>query len=199
VCNNYFVPRKYQLKRRAERQDETRRRIVDSTIALHTTVGPARTTVKAIAHRAGVQRHTVYKHFPDDRLLNVACSGRFMELHPLPDPATWRQIGEPEQRLRHGLSEVYGYYERHAGELAPILRDADVHPLTREMIELRFAPQLTAMVDALAEPFRARGKRAQRLRAVLHLVLEISTWRTLTTASGREEVAEVASRAVCAQ
>ena len=193
------MPRKYQLGRRAEQQGETRLRIVDAAIGLHTTVGPARTTVKAIAHRAGVQRHTVYKHFPDDRSLNLACSGRYLQLHPLPDPDAWQPIVDPELRLRHALEEVYAYYQRHAAELAPILRDADVHPLTREMVELRFGPRITAMTSALAEPFRARGTRARHLRAMIQLVLEISTWRTLAAAVGRDRVVEVASRAVCAQ
>ena len=83
-------PRTYQLKRRAERQDQTRQRIVDAAIALHTTVGPAWTTVSAIAERAGVQRHTVYSHFPDERALGLACSGCYVERSPLPDASTWR-------------------------------------------------------------------------------------------------------------
>lgn len=199
LCNNYHVPRKYQLRRRAERQDETRRRIVDAAIALHTTVGPARTTVSAVAQRAGVQRHTVYSHFADERSLGLACSGRFMRQHPLPDAAAWRHIADPGRRLRHALAEVYAYYERHAAQLAPILRDAEVHPLTREMVEERLSPEMAAMVTVLAEPFRARGRRAVRVRAMIHLILAISTWRALAAAMPREEALEVALRAARAQ
>lgn len=199
LCNNYRVPRKYLLRRRAERRDETRRRIVDAAIALHTTVGPARTTVSAVAQRAGVQRHTVYSHFPDERSLGLACSGRFLQQHPLPDAARWRRIVDPGRRLRHALAEVYDYYERHAAQLAPILRDAEVHQSTREMVEQRLGPRMAAMVAVLAEPFRSRGRRGVRLRATIHLALAISTWRTLAAAMPREEVVEAALRAARAQ
>src|SRR5918999_3069209 len=139
--------RKYELKRRAERQDETRQRIVDAAIALHTTVGPARTTVSAIAERAGVQRHTVYSHFPDERTLGLACSGCHIERYPLPDASAWREIADPEERLRRGLTEVYAYYARHGEGLVPILRDAESDALTRELIELRFRPAFDRMRD----------------------------------------------------
>src|SRR5262245_31201341 len=131
------MPRTYQLKRRAERQQETRQRIVEAAVALHTTVGPARTTVSAIAERAGVQRHTFYRHFPDERSLMLACSGLWQEEHPLPDPAAWRSIGDGEARLRRGLGELYAFYESNAESMAPLVRDAEIHLLTREVLELR--------------------------------------------------------------
>ncbi len=81
------MTRKYELKRRAERKAETRRRIVEATVALHTSDGPARTTISAIADRAGVERHTVYAHFPDERALFDACSAHWASLHPFPDSA----------------------------------------------------------------------------------------------------------------
>ena len=67
------------MKRRAEQLEETRQRIVDATVALHEEVGPARTTVTAIAQRAGVSRPTVYNQFPDDRSLFAACSGHWRQ------------------------------------------------------------------------------------------------------------------------
>src|SRR5437763_4262591 len=106
------VTRKYELKQRAERQQETRRRIVEAAIELHRTKGPARTTLSDIARLAGVQRHTLYRHFPDERSLFMACSGRFTESNPGPDPAAWLRIAEPERRLRRGLDDLYDYYER---------------------------------------------------------------------------------------
>ena len=96
VCNNIRVARKYELKKRAERQDGTRQRIVEAAVRLHTTVGPARTSISAIAEEAGVERHTVYRHFPDDRSLFLACSGQYAADHPLPDPAGWTAIADPE-------------------------------------------------------------------------------------------------------
>jgi AcrR family transcriptional regulator len=189
----------YQLKRRAERQDQTRQRIVDAAIALHTTIGPARTTVSAIAERAGVQRHTVYSHFPDERALGLACSGCHVERYPLPDAAAWRAIADPEERLRHGFGEVYAYYARHGEGLAPILRDAESDTLTRELIELRFRPAFDRMRDVLAEPFHARGDRRTRLAAMLDLFLHLHTWQMLARTTTATQAVEAAVRATCAQ
>ncbi len=81
----FVMARTYTLKRRAERQAQTRRRIVEATVDLHSTLGPARTTISDVAERAGVQRHTVYAHFPTERDLFYACSGLALERDPLPD------------------------------------------------------------------------------------------------------------------
>jgi AcrR family transcriptional regulator len=199
MCNNIRVARKYVLKRRAERQDETRQRIVDAAIALHTTLGPARTTISAIAERAGVQRHTVYSHFPDERALGLACSGCHAERHPLPDATAWRGIADPERRLRRGLTELYAYYAAHGEELAPILRDMESHALTRELVELRIQPVLDRIRDVLAEPFKVRGAHRTRLVAMLQLFLDLHTWRTLARSLPAEETVGAAVRAICAQ
>jgi AcrR family transcriptional regulator len=193
------VGRKYELKRRAERQDQTRQRIVDAAIALHTTVGPAQTTISAIAERAGVQRHTVYSHFPDERALGLACSGCYSERYPLPDASRWRTIADPGKRLRRGLTELYAYYAARGEELAPILRDSESHALTRELIDLRIRPSLERIRDALAEPFHAHGARRTRLLATLDLFLDLHTWRTLTRTLSLEETVTAAVRAIGAQ
>src|SRR3954454_19384323 len=91
--------RKYELKERARRQDETRRRITEATVELHRTVGAARTTISAIAEKAGVERLTVYRHFPDEGSLFDACSAHWIEANPLPDPAAWAAIADPDERL----------------------------------------------------------------------------------------------------
>jgi AcrR family transcriptional regulator len=188
--------RTYELKRRAERQDQTRQRIVDATIALHTTIGPARTTVSAIAERAGVQRHTVYSHFPDERALGLACSGCYMERAPLPDASVWQTLADPERRLRRGFAELYAYYARHGDELAPILRDVEHHALTRELIDLRLRPALDRIAAVLAEPFHARGDRQRRLLAMLELFMQLYTWKMLARTLPAEETVEAAVRAI---
>src|SRR5919197_3222173 len=101
------MTRTYTLKRRAEQQAETRRRIVEAAVDLHSSVGPGLTTLSMIAERAGVQRHTLYAHFPDERSLYLACSGLAMERDPLPDAEPWRAIDGRPERLRTGLVAIY--------------------------------------------------------------------------------------------
>lgn len=125
------MTRTYTLKRRAEQQAATRQRIVEAAADLHGSVGPALTTISMVAERAGVQRHTVYAHFPDDRSLFLACSGLTQERDPPPDAAAWRDIEGRSERLRVGLTAVYGWYERNAELIACVMRDAEYHPLTR--------------------------------------------------------------------
>jgi len=96
--------RKYQLKKRADEMAETRRRITVAAVELHGTVGPARTTLSAVAERAGVQRHTLYRHFPDEAALFGACSAHFLAANPLPDLESWRAIGDPRRaKLRRAI------------------------------------------------------------------------------------------------
>src|SRR5215213_9781287 len=116
--------RKYEMKKRAELQRETRRRIVEATVELHRTRGPANTTIKEIAQRAGVNRLTVYNHFPDITDLLRACSRSWAERHPPPDPAPWALIDDPQERLRTALTELYGFYARTEPMRANVLRDA---------------------------------------------------------------------------
>ncbi len=196
VCNNFFVARKYELKRRAERQEETRRRIVEAAIELHRTKGPARTTLSDVARLAGVQRHTLYRHFPDARALGLACSGLFSELNPPPDPTPWRAIVDPADRLRAGLAALYEYFERAGDMIASVLRDAEVDPLTRELVELRRAGAMQQIGDALAEGL-APGRRR---RAALDLSLDFRAWRRLAESGlSRDEAVETMVASVLAQ
>src|SRR3974390_1574402 len=103
------MSRTYTLKKRAEQQAETRRRIVEAAIDLHSSIGPALTTFTMVAERAGVQRHTLYAHFPDERSLNLACSGLAMERDPMPEAEPWRAIADRRERLRAGLGAIYGW------------------------------------------------------------------------------------------
>ena len=193
------MPRKYELKRRATAQARTRQRIVEAAVALHTTIGPTRTTVSAIAERAGVQRHTVYNHFPDERSLGLACSGLFVEQNPLPEPAAWLRIADGERRLRRGLAELYAYFEANADQLAPILRDSEVDPLVRQLLDHRITPHMTGIRDVLAGPFAARATAKARLLGVLDVFVSPQTWRLLSSRLSREDIIEAAVRAVRCQ
>src|SRR5262249_10961271 len=170
--------RTYTLRRRAEQQAATRQRIVEAAVDLHARLGPARTTLSMIAEGAGVQRHTLYAHFPDERSLFLACSGLVFERDPPPDAAAWRTIGNPRGRLRQGLTAIYGWYTRNAELLACVRRDAEQHALTREIAELRLGPYMAAYRAVLGAELGARQ------RAVLGLALSFFTWRTLVREDG---------------
>jgi len=171
------MARTYTLKRRAEQQAETRRRIADAALELHGTIGPAQTTLSMIAEHAGVQRHTLYAHFPDERSLFMACSGLAEERDPAPDAAPWQAI-EGRERLVTGLREIYAWYERNDTLLAAVLRDAQHHALTRETNELRYGPTLSKWHETLGVGLR-KGQYA-----LLLLALSFHTWKTLTSQVG---------------
>ena len=172
------MTRTYTFKRRAEQQAETRQRIVEAAVDLHGSVGPAHTTISMVAERAGVQRHTLYAHFPDERSLFAACSGLVEERDPVPDAAAWRGIANRRERLATGLGAVYGWYARNASLVACVLRDAEHHALTRETAEHSFGPPMAAWQEVLG------AKLNIKQRAVLRLALSFFTWRTLVREGG---------------
>jgi AcrR family transcriptional regulator len=184
-CIDCIMTRTYTLKRRAEQQAETRRRIVEAAVELHSSVGPALTTFSMVAERAGVQRHTLYAHFPDERSLLMACSGLTAERDPLPDAEPWRAIEDRRERLRTGLAAIYAWYERNADRAACVLRDAGYHPLTREIAELRMGPSMAAFREVLG------AKLTAKQRAVLGLALSFYTWRSLVRDGGLKPAAAV--------
>ncbi len=180
------MARKYELKRRAEKQEETRRRIVEATVGLHESVGPARTTVSAVAERAGVQRLTVYRHFPAERALLAACSGYWVATNPAPYPAPWRGIRDPEERLAEALGEIYAYYGRTEPMMANLVRDAPSMPALAELLA-PYGQYLAAVRDILAAGGGARGRRRELLLAALGHALDFATWRSLARGQGLDD------------
>jgi AcrR family transcriptional regulator len=168
------MKRRYELKARARRQAETRQRIVEAAVDLHSSVGPARTTIAAIAERAGVQRHTVYAHFPSERELFHACSAHWAALHSLPDPSGWAGDRDPETRLRAALDALYGWYEEAGDDVALFARDARVHATTAEFFAADVA-RLEAFRDAAA----AGWPRRKAVRAAIGHAFELETWQSL--------------------
>jgi AcrR family transcriptional regulator len=196
VCNNLLVTRKYELKSRAERMEATRRRIVEAAIELHRTKGPARTTLTDIARRAGVERHTLYRHFPDERAIGLACSGLHMDRNPPPDADSWAAVSDPGERLRAGLNDLYAWFERNEDMFARVLRDAEFHELTREMFELRSGEAMGAIYRVLGECIPP-GTRAA---GALALALDFRTWQSLARSGlSREEAVETMVAAVLVQ
>ncbi|MDQ3286528.1 MAG: TetR/AcrR family transcriptional regulator [Actinomycetota bacterium] len=166
------------MKRRAERVQETRRRITEAAVELHQTVGPARTTVSAVAEKAGVQRHTYYAHFPEPKDLYQACTAHYSERNPLPEPSSWTDIAEAEERLRVALSEVYAYYSGNEAMVSKVLRDAALDPIVQEIM-VPFDRYLETVRDVIADAFEASGDRQEELLGAVALAQDFQTWRTL--------------------
>jgi AcrR family transcriptional regulator len=168
------------MKRRAELVEQTRLRITEAAVDLHGTIGPAKTTITAIAAQAGVDRLTVYRHFPTEDALLDACSAHWRSAHPLPDPAGWATAAAPEARLRQALTQLYAWYRENHAMMENVLRDApDVAPLADR--PRRWADYNRAVVDALVPGWKARGRRARLLRAALGHAVALGTWRSLTS------------------
>jgi AcrR family transcriptional regulator len=147
---------------------------------------PARTTVSAIAEKAGVQRHTYYAHFPELKDLYQACTAHYLERNPLPDPSRWAEISDPEERLRRALSEVYAYYGGNEAMLTNVLRDTPLDPVLQENNVLLFR-HWEAMRDTIADAFEASGDRHEALLAAIALTLDLQTWRTLVRQHGLDD------------
>jgi AcrR family transcriptional regulator len=192
--------RTYELKARAERQEETRRRIVQATMELHQEVGPARTTVAEIARRAGVQRLTVYNHFPEDGQLFAACQGLFLSRHPIPDFAEALAVEDPRARTKAVLVALYESHRERQQMMSKILRDRAVLPALDELMRNGLDAGFAQLAEAIAGGFGVRGKRLVRVRALAALALDFWTWDRLNRegfddAAAADLMADVVARA----
>lgn len=187
--------RRYQKRRRAEREAETRLRITEAAVKLHGSVGPARTTISAVAGEAGVQRATVYRHFPDEEALFAACSSHWLGQNPPPDPSGWAEVADPDERLRTALDELYSYYERTEWMLDNTTRDAALVTAMRAPME-DFVAYLGACRDLLVDGRVERGAARRRLGAAIGHALAFETWRSLVRRQGlsRREAVELMLR-----
>jgi AcrR family transcriptional regulator len=172
------MARNYTLRRRAEQQAQTRQRIVEAAVDLHGTIGPARTSLSMVAERAGVQRNTLYAHFPDELSLAMACSGLSFERDPPPAAVSWRAIADRSERLRTALTAIYGWYAKGARLLGCVLRDAEHHAPTRAVSDLRFGPVVADWRAVLGDGLSPAQK------ALVHLSLSFYTWRALIEEAG---------------
>ena len=177
------MTREQNTGRQDARKERTRRRIVEAAVELHGTVGMARTTISAIAEKAGVQRLTVYRHFPDERSLFAACSGHWTAANPPPDPASWTQVADPEERLRGALAAVYAYHRQTEPMISNVVRDAQVHPPTREVSEPYFR-HWERMRDVLATGWGVKDEHLGLLLGILGHALDFQTWRSLVRQQG---------------
>ena len=171
--------RKYELKARAERQNETRRRIAAATAELHEEVGPARTTVSEIARRAGVQRLTVYKNFPHEYELFSACQRHFLAENPPPDPSAALAIDDPGERLEVVLRQLYRWYRRTERTSANVRRDREILPALDSLMAKTTDAKAAELADALVAGFLEGGRPRREVGAVVALALDFWAWRRL--------------------
>ena len=191
--------RPYRKRARARQEERTRLAITEAAVELHRTVGPARTTVKEIAERAGVGRMTVYNHFASDAELLEACSAHYMAGHPPPDPGALDAVTDPDERLRLALGSLYAWYRETADMTGNALRDAPLVPALETVMSAKFWPLLEATADAACAGRRLRGSRRARVRAAALVALDFATWQTLTRAGLDDSTAaELAARFVAA-
>ena len=179
------------MQRRAELEEQTRRRITESTVALHEELGPARTSISAIADRAGVRRSTVYRHFPDEDTLFAACSSHWRAANPPPDPHAWAAIADPATRTETALRELYAFYGRSQPMYASLLRDEPHVPIVQRLLA-DFYGYLSAIQDILLAGRGLRGRAASRTRAATGHALAFPTWRSLTHEQGLADDAAAA-------
>jgi AcrR family transcriptional regulator len=171
--------RPYKMKRRAELEAQTKQRITESAVELHGSLGPAHTSMKAVAEHAGVPRSTVYRHFPDEEALFGACSAHWGAENPPPDPSRWEKIKDPDERLKTALDDLYAYYRRAGEMLDKLLRDETSVPMVAKL----FAPyhQFLEMITGMLMGGRGlRGKARDRTRAAIGHAISFRTWQQLT-------------------
>jgi AcrR family transcriptional regulator len=189
--------RPYRMKRRAELEEQTRQRITESAVALHEELGPAQTSISAIAERAGVRRSTIYRHFPDEDALFAACSAHWREANPAPDPQTWLSIRDPAARTRAALLELYLFYDSTEAMYTSLLRDEPLVAAVQRRLR-DFHGYLRFIQDDLARSRKLRGRRSTYAHAAIGHALSFPTWRSLTREQGlgTEDAVELMCRLV---
>ena len=175
--------RPYRMRRRAELEELTRRRITESTVALHEELGPARTSISAIAQRAGVRRSTVYRHFPNEDVLFDACSSHWRAANPPPDPRAWAAIEAPAERTESALRDLYAFYGRTHGMYSSLLRDEPFVPAVRRLLR-DFYRYLNTIEGILMAGRGLRGHAVRRTRGAIAHALAFTTWRSLVDQQG---------------
>lgn len=166
--------RRYTQKKRAKSRDQTRERIVAAAVELHEELGPSQTTISALAERAGVQRLTVYRHFPDEGSLIAACSTHWRERHPLPDPARWAGLTDADEQARTALTALYVYYQAAQRMLASIHRDEPLVPAVRERLS-----HMRGLLQGIADNLLLAQSGNPVMRATLRHAVQFATWRSL--------------------
>lgn len=178
--------RPYRMRRRAESQQQTRRRITESAVELHGTLGPSRTSMSAVAAHAGVRRSTLYRHFPDEAALFDACTAHWAATNPPPDLVGWSAFADADERLIAALGELYAFYRRTEAMLENLFRDELTVPIVGERFAA-FRAYLAAARDTLMAGRKLRGAARRRTQAALGHAIAFSTWKSFVREEGLSE------------
>jgi AcrR family transcriptional regulator len=178
--------RPYRMKRREESQLQTRRRITESAVELHGTLGPSRTSMSAVAAHAGVRRSTLYRHFPDEAALFDACTAHWAATNPPPDLVAWSAIADADERLIAALGELYAFYRRTEAMLENLFRDELTVPIVGERFAA-FRAYFAAARDTLMAGRKLRGAARRRTQAALGHAIAFSTWKSFVREEGLSE------------
>jgi AcrR family transcriptional regulator len=199
IMSSDASPRPYRKRKRAEQEQETRRRITEAAVQLHGTAGPANTAVTDVAKLAGVSRMTVYNHFPTETDLFRACSTHWATVNPFPRPSAWAGIDDPSERLITALRELYRWYRLKQDMLGKVLRDTPILPSLARVMDDLWWPYLQEIVRTLAVGWPVEQRDDAELKAVLRVAVDFDTWRTLTDSGlDHERAPELAARMVTA-
>ncbi len=192
IASGNSAKRPYRMTRRRQAIDTTRDRIVQAALDLHSEVGPAYATISAVAERAGVERHTVYRHFPDLVSLFQACTEHGMQTSGLPLPDDWSGIADPIERLRAALTAMYDYWRRNERLVANILRDMPVSP---ELVtgSQAYQDHLGWIWQSVLSSWGGDDAESASTRALAATALEFGTWQALTRRYGLTEEAAIES------
>ena len=182
--------RSYRMTRRAESEQQTGQRIVESAVALHETVGPSRTSISAVAEHAGVRRSTVYRHFPDEAALFDACTAHWRQANQPPDLGAWSVIASSDDRVGVALGELYAFYGRTEHMLDNLFRDEEIMPLVKERFAA-FRGYFEAARDTLMAGRGLRGAARRRTQAALGHAISFSTWKSLVREQGLSDAEAV--------
>ncbi len=188
--------RKYRKTRRAEQEEQTRDKIVSAAMALHEEIGPRATSISAIAERAGVQRLTVYRHFKDDVAIFQACSSRWFELNPPPNPSSWQELAPAVQQTKEALRNIYNYYAANARMLNRVYSDAADVPALQEVMD-GFRTYLNQIGNDLLKAWQPETKKSKDVKVLINHALRFSTWESFSQEKIKEKrIAEVMTKCI---
>lgn len=186
--------RRYKKTLRAENEEQTRIRIIEAAMNLHEELGPANTSIKAIAEQAGVQRLTVYRHFQDEASLFQACTSHWLACHPPPAVEEWSEITEVARKRLTAFSSLYRYYRETQNMWQASYRDAGkVAALRKPMSD--FEKYLDSIRNELAGPSVGKSGGKESVRITLRHALQFSTWQSLNKEKlSDDKMAELVTR-----